>query len=335
MRGLSAALRGPPEPRRRPPERRDRIATLTGTVPLASIVLEFDPVLRFGDYGVRLETLGDAAAILVAVVLAALIAGRTPPRPYGPPWPDDDHHLRRDDLLFIVLGIVPGAVVAGRLGYVLLHSEFYSATQSAILDPGQGSLELGLGVVGGTLTGAYVARLLDAPIGRWLHVAAIPFLVAVGLGKLAMLLGGSGQGQPSNLDGALAFSGPGPWGSLGPSIPSLPAQVIEAAGTGMAFLVVLLLVALGAFRGRNGSLFFVALFLWAIARGVATLTWRDDPAIGMVRAGTLIAVGIGAFALLGLAVARWAARRARNQAHATQNGESGPEWADPEARPHF
>ena len=212
-----------------------------------------------------------------------------------------------------MLGIVPGAVVAGRLGYVLLHSEFYSATQSAILDPGQGSLELGLGVVGGTLTGAYVARLLDAPIGRWLHVAAIPFLVAVGLGKLAMLLGGSGQGQPSNLDGALAFSGPGPWGSLGPSIPSLPAQVIEAAGTGMAFLVVLLLVALG----------------------VATLTWRDDPAIGMVRAGTLIAVGIGAFALLGLAVARWAARRARNQAHATQNGESGPEWADPEARPHF
>jgi prolipoprotein diacylglyceryltransferase len=320
-----------------PAEPPDRIATLTGTVPLASIVLAFDPVLRFGDYGVRLETLGDAAAILVAVVFAALIAGRTPPdAPHTPAWlRRDELHLRRDDLLFIVLGIVPGAVVAGRLGYVLLHPDFYAATQSAILDPGQGSLELGLGIVGGTLTGAYVGRLLDAPIGRWLHVAAIPFLVVVGLGKLAMLLGGSGQGQPSNLDGAFAFSGPGPWGSLGPSIPSLPSQVIEAAGAGMALLVVLLLVALGGFRARDGSLFFVALLLWAVARGVATLTWRDDPAIGAVRAGTLIAVGIGVFALLGVAVARWAERRARYQAHAMPNAETGPEWPDPDARPQF
>ena len=306
-------------------------------MPLASIVLDFDPILRLGDYGVRLETLGYAAAILVAAALAALIAGRTPPdAPHTPVWlRSEDGHLRRDDLLFIVLGIVPGAVVAGRIGYVLLHPDFYSANQAAILDPGQGSLELGLGVVGGTLTGAYVGRLLDAPIGRWLHVAAIPMLVALGLGKVAMLLGGSGQGMPANLDGAVAFGGTGPWGSLGPSIPSLPAQLIEAAATGMSLLIVLLLVALGGFRARDGSLFFVSLFLWAVARGASTLSWRDDPIIGAVRAGTLIAVGLAAFAVVGLGVARLAARRARNQAHSMPNAPGGPEWPDPDARPQF
>src|SRR6266545_1195580 len=118
------------------------LATLTGTVPLAIIALNFDPILRLGDSGVRLETLG----------LTAADQFRTPA------WARiEDAHLRRDDLLFIVLGIVPGAVVGGRLGYLLLHGDYYAANQEAILDAGQGSLELGLAVVAGTLTGAYVA----------------------------------------------------------------------------------------------------------------------------------------------------------------------------------
>jgi len=88
---------------------------------------------------------------------------------------------------------VPGAVVGGRLGYLLLHADFYAATQGTILDAGQGSLELGVAVLVGTLTGVYVARLLEAPVGPWLHVAAIPTLAALALGKVAMALGGTGQ----------------------------------------------------------------------------------------------------------------------------------------------
>jgi phosphatidylglycerol---prolipoprotein diacylglyceryl transferase len=310
------------------------LATLTGTVPLATIALDFDPIVRLGDNGVRLEILGLTAAVCVALVGAALLAGRTAPdHPRTPAWAlSEDAHLRRDDLLFIVLGIVPGAVVGGRLGYLLLHADYYAASQGAILDAGQGSLELGLAVVAGTLTGIYVARLLEAPVGRWLHVAAVPVLAALTLGKVAMALGGSGQGAPSEATWATAYAGAGPWGSLAPAIPAHPAQLYEAAASGLALVLLVLLLALGAFHARDGSAFFVGLGLWAIGRVAVTFTWRDDAVLGPVRAGGLIALGVLAIAVIGLALARWAASRVRFQAHELP---ARPEWPDPATRPPF
>ena len=169
---------------------------------LAVIAFDFDPYLHLGDGVVRWETLGIAAAIFFGIALAAIGA-----RTMG---------LRADDLLFVVLGVVPGAVVGGRLGYVFLHPAYFTEHPGAILDPGVGSLELGLAVVGGAITGGIVAALLDGNVGRWFHVSALPVLLVIGAGKLSMVLGGTGQGQPWTGSFATAYLGDGPWGSLAP-----------------------------------------------------------------------------------------------------------------------
>jgi phosphatidylglycerol:prolipoprotein diacylglycerol transferase len=300
-------------------------------VPLATIVLDFDPLLHAGGAGIRWETLGLAGVILAALLLAAIIAGGTDANePHLPMWArSEDVHLRRDDLLFIVLGIVPGAVVGGRLGYVLLHLDFYSATTSAIWDPGQGSLELGLGVVCGVLTGTYVARLLDAPVGRWIHVATVPVFVAIGLGELARLAGGSGQGASADVAWSVAFAGPGPWGSLAAQIPAHPAQLYGAVAAFAALLFVGVLRLLGAFAAQDGSAFFVGLFAWSLGRCVVTMTWRDDPVLGPIPAGGLLALGVAVVAVVGYLLARRAGQRAREQAHALNVGAAGP---DPRGR---
>ncbi|MHB8460708.1 MAG: prolipoprotein diacylglyceryl transferase family protein [Candidatus Limnocylindrales bacterium] len=280
-------------------------------MPIAAIVLDFDPILRFGGYGVRWETLGIAGSVLVGILLAAVIAGRTAvDGPATPAWARGDRaRLRRDDLLFIVLGAVPGAAVGGRIGYVLLHRDFYAANSSTILDPGQGSLELSLALVGATITGAYVARLLDAPVGRWLHAAVVPVFLTIGLGELARVLGGSGQGASSDASWALAYGGAGPWGSLGPAIPAHPAQVYGAIVAGLVLVVVGLLTALGGFRARDGSVFLFALLIWALGRAVVSVTWRDDPLLGPLPAGGALALGVASVALASLVVRRWTTRR--------------------------
>ena len=302
--------------------------TLTATVPFATFTFDFDPLLHLGGNGVRLETLGVAGAVLAALVLAALTAGRTPLDGHHlPTWaPADDTHLRRDDLLFIVLGIVPGAVIGGRLGYVLLHLDFYSLNGGAIVDPSQGSLELGIGVVGGLLTGAYVARLLDAPIGRWLHAVTGPVFLAIALGELARVLGGSGQGGPAGDGWTTAYAGPGPWGSLAPAIPAHPAQVFGALVALLALFAVLGVRSVGGFRSHDGSSFFVALLIWALGRAVVSVMWRDDPVVGPIPTGGLLALGIALGAVGGVFLTRWAAARERNQAHGLGPGaiESGP-----------
>ncbi len=257
-------------------------------MPIAVLAFDFDPSLRVGDTAVRLETLAIAAAIFAAIVVAAIGARAM--------------ELRADDLLFVVLGIVPGAVVGGRIGYVLLHAEFFAASPAAILDPSVGSLELTLAVGGGALTGTLVAALVDGRAGRWLHIAILPVLLALGAGKLAMVLGGSGQGIPWDGQWATAFIGPGPWGSLAPAVPSHPAQVYEALGTLAVLAVVMGLLAIPGLRRPDGRAFLIGLALWAGVRAGVASTWRDAVVIGPLRAEQAIDAVVAVTCLLAVIV---------------------------------
>jgi phosphatidylglycerol:prolipoprotein diacylglycerol transferase len=278
-------------------------------VPTAVLAFDFDPLLHLGDGVVRWETVAIAVAIFLSVVLAGVAA-----RSSG---------LRVDDLLFVILGIVPGAVVGGRLGYVLLHPTFFTSAPGRILDPGVGSLELTVGVLGGALTGSLVALLLDGRPGPWLRAATFPTLLVLAAGKLAMVLGGSGQGLPTTGEPATAYVGSGPWGSLGPAIPSIPSQALEAAATGIVILVIVLVSLVPALRRPDARLFLLATAGWAVARGIVASTWRDPVTVGPFRAEQAIdvVVAIGSFAL---ALAVIAARRGEPRTSATPASEPGP-----------
>lgn len=262
----------------------------SATVPTAVLAFDFDPFLRIGDGVVRWETLAIAAAVFVGIVVAGVGTRR--------------RELRVDDLLFVVLGIVPGAVVGGRLGYVLLHPGFFLSDPARILDPGVGSLELTLAVVGGALTGSLVAVLLDGRPGPWLQLAALPTLLVLALAKLATVLGGTGQGQPTTAEPATAYLGAGPWGSLGPAIPSIPAQALEGIAVTIVLLLVGALSLVPVVRRPDGRLFAVAIAGWALARLVVASTWRDAVVAGPFRAEQLIAglVALGALAVAALLI---------------------------------
>ncbi len=291
-------------------------------MPTAVIAFAFDPVIRLAGVAVRLETVFLAGAILVGLVVAAWLAGRD--RGDG-----SAGGLRRDDLLFIVLGAGASAAAGGRIGYALLHVDYYAANPGALLDPAAGSMELSLAVVGGTIGGALIAQLVDGSVGRWLHVATIPTLVVLGLGKIATALGGGGQGQPADVPWSTAYLGPGPWRSLAPEVASHPAQLYEAAATFVVLAIVVVLLAGGRFRERDGRAFLVAVALWALARVIVASTWRDAPVAGPLVAGQLVACVV-ALAAGGLA---WAlpdsAGRDRRVASAA------PSWPDPASRPRF
>lgn len=247
---------------------------------IAVVTFQFDPLAHlFGDLVVRWGSIALVVVLVAALVLAGALA-----RAGG---------LRADDVAFIAVGVVPGAIVGGRLGYGLLHSSYYGASPGLLLDPSVGGLELGLAVVGGTVTGAYVASLLGASVGRWLHIAAAPLLFALGAGKLTMVMTGSGQGLPSTASFATAYAGPGPWGSLAPALPSEPSQAYEGVATLVILSAIAVAMLLGAFGRRDGRLFFMGVGVWAIARAIVSTTWRDPPVAGAFNAGGLIAIGIG------------------------------------------
>ncbi|HET9680814.1 MAG TPA: prolipoprotein diacylglyceryl transferase family protein [Candidatus Limnocylindrales bacterium] len=267
-------------------------------MPLAVLTFAFDPLLPIGDSAsVRIETIVLAVVLLAGIWLAARIGRKTPA--VGPYVPAPG--LRTDDLMFILVGAVPGAIVGGRLGYVLGHLDYYRANPSSILDPSQGSFGLTLAVPLGILTGAIIARLIGAPVARWMHAAAFPLLFVLAAGKLAGLLGGAGQGLASDSAWATAYVGPGPWDSLAADVPSQPAAAYEA---------LLILGAIGALivahrvevvARRDGAALFVALGLWALVRFAVAFTWRDPVAIGPLRVDQVLSLLLLVLAVVGLA----------------------------------
>ena len=272
-------------------------------MPPAVIQLAFDPVLRLSDTAsVRYETIGLAIVMFLGLLSAAWIGSRTPS--IGPYVPAPG--LRVDDLVFGVVGAVPGAIVGGRLGAVLDHFDYYRANPAAIVDPNQGGLTLTLAVPFGLLTGAVIARLLGAPVARWLHATALPLLFVLAAGKVVGVLGATGQGAPSDVQWATAYLGPGPWGSLGPAIPSHPAQVYEALLITLAIGGLVVASRLEVVARRDGAAMFIALGAWAIARFLVGFTWRDATVLGPFRTEQLLALVVLAIAVVGL-VERWRA----------------------------
>jgi phosphatidylglycerol---prolipoprotein diacylglyceryl transferase len=290
-------------------------------VPIAVILFDFDPYAQlFGDLTVRWGAIALTAVIVAGLLLAGVLARAG--------------QLRPDDVVFIAVGVVPGAVIGGRIGYLLLHASYYGPEPGRLLDPTVGGMELGLAVVGGFLTGAYVASLLGASVGRWLHVAAAPVLFALGAGKLTMVLTGSGQGLPSDADWATAYLGPGPWGSLVPALPSVPAQALEGIATLVILAVLAVALILGAFGRRDGRLFFAAIGLWAVARAMVSTTWRDPVVAGGLNAGGLIAVGIAVGCAIALIVLTLRSRGTLGDARSAET-RTELAWPDPETRPRF
>jgi prolipoprotein diacylglyceryltransferase len=288
------------------------------TVPIAVIAFDFDPLIHIGSsLTVRWQTLALALVVFVCLATTGTLARRA--------------KLRSDDLLYIAIGAAPGAIVAGRIGYALLVPEAFRAGPTSLLDPAVGGLELGLAVVGGIATASIVAALLGSSVARWAHIVTIPLLAAIAGGKLAMVLGGSGQGRSFSGDWATAYVGAGPWISLAPAVPSHPAQVYEALGTVLAAMLVLAAGVVGAFRQPDGARLLVAVAAWCLARAAVATFWRDPAVIGPVPAGGVLALVIAIGAATGAAVvAVWLPRRARARGEG-----AAPSWPDPETRPRF
>lgn len=283
---------------------------------LAVLQLSFDPVVALSDTAsVRLETIA-LALVLFAGLVTAVRMGRVGPEP----------HLRIDDMVFMVVGAVPGAMVGGRLGYILDHWAYYQANPWLITDPAQGGFTLTLAVPLGMLTGAVVGRLLGSPIGRWMHALALPMLFVLGAGKLAGILGGSGQGAPSALPWATAYAGPGPWGSLAADVPSHPSQAYEAIGVVFAIVALWLLSRSPLIARGDGGAMWAAIGLWSVDRFVVAFSWRDPATIDVLRTEQLLAMAVGLLAIAGLAERARAHRRtpARVAEPSTVDPDTGP-----------
>jgi len=287
-------------------------------VPIATITFGFDPIIRLGpELAARWQTVALATVIAVVLTWSGIVARRV--------------GLRADDLVSIAIGAVPGAIVVGRLAWIAAHPGIVAPNVWVWLDPGVGGFDLAAAVIGGIATGALIAALLGAPVGRWAHVLAVPLMLALGLGKLSMILGGSGQGLPTDVAWGTAFVGPGPWGSLAASVPSHPSQAYEGIGALILGVVLMVGFGVGAAGRADGRLLMGAVAAWALVRAAVSVTWRDPVTTAPFGTNGWLSVVVASFSLAAAVVLVVLGRRAR----AARRRRDDLEWPDPATRPQF
>ncbi len=294
------------------------------------IELDFDPFLHLQgwlaglfDLDIAWATVGVAVAAFAAILVAARFARRSG-RQTGL------SRLRLDDQLFVVVGAVPGAVIGARLVYALDYLPYYGEHPFALLDPAQGGLSLLGAVLGGTLTAGYIAGVLAGSGRRWLDMGAVALLVAIGLGKLSMLLIGAGQGAFWDGSWAVAFLGDWPWLSPQPAIPAQPSQLYEGLWALLGILFVLAVHAGPLLRGlprglrqegawaearealglevargrlRFGYAYLAAVAWWLAGRVAIGFTWRDDVVLGPLNMEQVLGSVVLVLIVLGVLVA--------------------------------
>jgi prolipoprotein diacylglyceryltransferase len=286
---------------------------------IASLQLSFDPLLTVGDISLRWDALALVGVLLVAIGVWVLRLREA----LG-------DALRFEDVCFVLLGAIPGAVVCGRLVHALDYADSYLAAPLTTLDLGQGSSSLVGAVIGGALSAAYICRLLGGSVGLWADAAAVPMLLAIGLGKLAILLGGAGQGAATDGSLGLSFMGDGPWRSIDAANPAWPSQALEGVWVLLGIPMVLVLesfIGRGRRAGR-GIVLLAALLWWLGGRAVVALTWRDEHLLGPFGSeavATLVALGVVLVAL----VMAWRLPDPRASSATTQLHQTGPEGPGP------
>ncbi|NJC95430.1 MAG: prolipoprotein diacylglyceryl transferase [Anaerolineae bacterium] len=212
--------------------------------------ISIDPIIfQAGHFALRWYSLILLTAITVGVWLTAREAER--------------RGFRKEDIYDISIWIVIGGLIGARLFHVLDHwSDIFAANPIRALYIWEGGLAIWGAIVGGLITGAFIAWRRGWHFPKLLDAAAPGLALAQAIGRIACVITGDAMGRPTNGPFGFAYTSPNT------VVPQLgvyytPMPVYELVVNLGIFVV------LWQLRKRNwtdGRLFLVYLILYSLER---------------------------------------------------------------------
>lgn len=198
-------------------------------------------------------------------------------------WPNGVSPITKlqidDMILYLVLGIVLG----GRLGYVIFYDPMqYLADPLTVFSVWDGGMAFHGGLVGVTLALVLFCRHYKVPFYSLIDVVAASVPFGLLFGRLANFINSELWGSPSTVPWAMVFPTGGPE-------PRHPSQLYEAALEGV-LLWIILRIATHAFRSLHRPRLTAGLFIffYGVARILVEAFWRiPDAQLGYLYGGWL------------------------------------------------
>lgn len=174
----------------------------------------------------------------------------------------------------LMVWLVIGIVLGGRLGYVLFYNfPYFISHPQEILATWHGGMSFHGGVLGAVAGGGIHTLRHGLDFWKWADRIIVTAPIGLGLGRIGNFINGELYGRPADVPWAMIF----PQGGL---VARHPSQLYEAFLEG-----VLLFVVLWPLRHRpwaTGRKLALFLMLYAICRIIAEFFREPDPQLGFI-----------------------------------------------------
>ncbi len=231
---------------------------------LQQIYDAIDPIaFSIGPIDVRWYGLAYLAAFILCPIVVFKIAKR---------WKTP---ITIDDLLVLLISIILGTIIGGRLGYVLFYGDgYYFSNPGEIFNLSSGGMSFHGGLIGVTIGGYIASRIVKIKFLTLADLVVIAVPIGLFLGRIANFINGELWGDVTDLPWGVVFGG-----AAGDE-PRHPTQLYEALLEGVLIFVILYLLSRKKPPLYRGTYLGAFLALYGICRIAVEFVRLPDTQIG-------------------------------------------------------
>ncbi|MHB8170138.1 MAG: prolipoprotein diacylglyceryl transferase [Thermincolia bacterium] len=187
------------------------------------------------------------ASLALAVLVGTYLATREAKR----------HNIDGNKIMDLVLAVVIGGLIGGRLFYVLVYDlQSYLANPLEIFMIWEGGLVFYGGLMGGVLAGIWYVRLARLPFWSTADLV-VPFLaLGYGIVRLGCFANGCCYGKPTE----------GLWGVVFPHLDEISRHPTQLYSSVTGFLLFVILYYLLRQKSFNGQVFLAYVIFYGVSR---------------------------------------------------------------------
>lgn len=187
-----------------------------------------------------------------------------------------------DSLLTIMICVIVGVIVGGRLGYVLFYGDgYYLAHPLEIVAFNKGGMSFHGGLVGALASGIPAARLTRIPYLTLADLGCIAAPMGLFFGRCANFVNGELWGAPTDAPWGVVFGG------AAGLMPRHPSQLYEALLEGVVIFCVLYALSRRLPPRPRGTFLGVFLLMYGTFRFLVEFVREPDAQLGYLWGGWL------------------------------------------------
>ena len=190
-----------------------------------------------------------------------------------------------DDLLDLLLWMLPAAIIGARIYYVAFQWGYYGSHPADIVKIWQGGLAIHGGVIGGILAVFLFARRKQIRFWALTDAISLSLILGQAIGRIGNLMNGDAYGIPTTLPWGIHFPANSPAGMAYPGQATHPSMIYEMILNLLIFSLLWRLRKRGYKDGFLTSMYFI---LYSIARSIVSFTRGDSLWLGSIRAAHVI-----------------------------------------------